>query len=127
MSEGKSLLSKVIAGLNIFYLKVSETLIYPIFTALFAFASVLTLTFLVLSIKSYLKYQFSLALKLAIASIISLLVAIDIYLIAFGKSALFILYLKFQKDLFFIVTSCFIGVVCGKILFKNRGNGGVIP
>lgn len=127
MTTNNELIGNILTGLNVFYIKASQMLIYPMFTALFAIACAATLVFIILAIKNYLKYNLLLAIKLTTISIISFLITMDIYLVAFGKTALFILYIKFQKDLFFIIVACLVGLLCGRIISKGKDKNKVMP
>jgi hypothetical protein len=127
ISEESDLLTYIMSGLSIIYSSISHLLIYPVFTLLFFALLVIIVVLFVYSIKKYLQCEILLAAKIFIVAILASFALLDVYLIAFGKTEVFILYIKIQKDIFFILCACFIGLMAGRLLFKGSSSDEVMP
>lgn len=127
LEEESDLVTYIMSGLSIIYRNVSHLLIYPIFTLLFFIMLAVVVALLVYTVKKYLQCEVLLAAKIFIIAILSAFALLDIYLIAFGQTAVLILFIKLQKDMFFILCACFIGLLAGRLLFKGSSTDEVLP
>lgn len=121
--EESDLADNIAAGLYLIYDNVSRLIVYPAFTLLFFAILVVIAALVIVAIRKYLQCELMLALKIFILAILLCFVLGDVYLIAFGKVKVFILFLRVQKDIFFILTACLIGVLAGKIFYKGSSGG----
>lgn len=127
MSDDKDLTGYIVSGLSILYKDVSTLFVYPVFTLLFFAVLAIVIVLAGLTVKKYIQCEMLLSAKLLVLTILSSLALIDIYLIAFGKMDVLILFLKVQKDLFFILAACFVGLWAGRIYFKGSSSDEVVP
>lgn len=121
------LLTYIMSGLYIIYTNVSHLLVYPVFTLLFFAMLFIVLVLFIYAIKKYLQCEILLSAKILIIAILASFALLDVYLIAFGKTEILILYIKVQKDIFFILCACFIGLMIGRLLFKRSSTDEVMP
>lgn len=121
--DESDLTENIAAGLYLIYDNVSRLILYPVFTVLF-FATLASIVILVVvAIKKYVQCELLLALKIFVIAILLCFVLADVYLVAFGKAKVFLLFLKVQKDIFFILMACLVGLVAGRIFFKGTEIG----
>lgn len=122
-AEENNLTNYIVSGLYLVYNNVSVLIRYPIFTLLFFVILAILVVVVVFAVKKYIQCELLLSLKLFILAILLCFVLGDIYLVAFGRAKVFILFLQIQKDIFFILLACLVGLVIGKLLYKGSSTG----
>ena len=122
-----SLFENILELTSVLYDEILQNIVYPFFIIIFFIFIIIAVIFLIFSFKKFLQYNFSSFIKYFTSSLVTIIVALNSLLVAFGKFSLYILYLKLQKDIFFIFISTLIGILVGKILFGLNSKKKILP
>ena len=122
-----TLFENILELTSVLYDQVLQNIVYPFFIIVFFIFIIIAAIFLIFSIKKFLQYNFSSFIKYFTSSLVTIIIALNSLLVAFGKFSLYILYLKLQKDIFFIFISTLIGILVGKILFGLNSKKKILP
>jgi hypothetical protein len=122
-----TLFENILELTSVLYDQVLQNIVYPFFIIVFLLFVIIAIVFLIFSFKKFLQYNFSSFIKYFTFSLVTIIIALNSLLVAFGKFSLYILYLKLQKDIFFIFISTLIGILVGKILFGLNSKKKILP
>lgn len=125
-TASQGIISNVLGGVMLFYLALTQILLYPIFSFLLLILSIGGIVIGALIWRKIQNEEF-ISNGFMIFCGIYLLAYIDLFLVVFQKSKILFLFLELERDIFFMIIASIFGFIIGRFFYRNMLEEKKIP
>lgn len=125
-TDSQGIISNVLGGVMLFYLALTQILLYPIFSFLLLILSIGGIVIGALIWRKIQNEEF-ISNGFMIFCGIYLLAYIDLFLVVFQKSKILFLFLELERDIFLMIIASIFGFIIGRFFYRNMLEEKKIP
>ena len=125
-TASQGIISNVLGGVMLFYLALTQILLYPIFSFLLLILSIGGIVIGALIWRKIQNEEF-ISNGFMIFCGIYLLAYIDLFLVVFQKSKILFLFLELERDIFLMIIASIFGFIIGRFFYRNMLEEKKIP
>lgn len=125
-TASQGIISNVLGGVMLFYLALTQILLYPIFSFLLLILSIGCIVIGALIWRKIQNEEF-ISNGFMIFCGIYLMAYIDLFLVVFQKSKILFLFLELERDIFLMIIAAIFGFIIGRFFYRNMLEEKKIP